>query len=79
MQNKQNNITAIDYKGKWFILQDVGMEDDFDYVRPDVDVSWASGEGLAQHVANCVYYGIPAYCGSDEELHRKIKEIQDKL
>lgn len=71
-------IKAYDYKGKWFVLQDPS-NDDMDLERPDVDVAWAMGVGLQEHVGNCVYYGIPAYIGSDKKLNKRIEHIMQGL
>lgn len=72
-------INAYDYKSKWFVLMDSDKEDDFDFARPDINVDWAMGEGLKDHVENCLYYGIPAYLGADQELHDRIKKIEEGL
>jgi len=69
-------IVASDYKGKWFVLQDEDVEDEYALVRDEIDVGWATGEGLLEHVENCLYYGIPAYIGKDQDLHDKIAKIQ---
>jgi hypothetical protein len=70
-------IKAYDYKGKWFVLQDADKEDDFDVERPEIDIAYVTGEGLPEHVENCIYYGIPAYIGADVELHKRIKRIEE--
>jgi len=72
-------IVASDYKGKWFVLQDEDVEDEYDLVRDEIDVHWVMGEGLQEHVENCRYYGIPAYIGKNEELKAKIKKIEDEF
>ena len=70
-------IIADDYKGKWFVLQDSDIDCDFE--RKEINVDWVLGEGLREHVENCLYYGIPAYLGKDKELHAKIKKIEKEL
>lgn len=70
-------IIADDYKGKWFVLQDENI--DCQYERKEINVEWVMGEGLEEHVENCLYYGIPAYLGDNQDLHKRIEEIQIKL
>jgi len=67
-------IIADDYKGKWFVLQDEDVNCDFG--RKEIDIAWATGEGLPEHVENCLYYGIPAYIGDNQELKDKIANIE---
>ena len=72
-------IQAIDYKGKYFLLEDDdymdenGMDFVLDYV--DVDKIINDEKALENHVAQCIYYGIPAYIGQDKELNKKIAEM----
>lgn len=77
-QKDMEKIVAADYKGKWFVLQDEGMEDDFG-LRPEINVEYVTNAGLREHVENCQYYGIPAYIGQNKELRAKIKEIEDEI
>lgn len=72
-------IIASDYKGKWFVLQDEDTPDDFSYERKDVNVDWAMNEGLAEHISNCNYYGIPVYIGDNQELKDKIAKLEAEL
>lgn len=72
-------IVAADYKGKWFVLQDEDIEDEFCAIRPEISIEYVTGEGLRDHVENCLYYGIPAYLGNDKELHDKIRQIEKEL
>ena len=69
-------LFAADYKGKWFVLCDE-LGDDIE--RPEIDLHWVVGEGLRDHVKNCMYYGIPAYIGTDKELKKRIGEIESEL
>lgn len=75
MTNKKpvEGIVALSYKGKWFTLADKSQEDDFE--APYIDVSWAIGDGLPEHVQNCRYYGIPAYIGDNADLTAKIEKL----
>lgn len=70
---------AVDYKGKHFVIQDEDTLGDFDSIDPYVDVEKVIAEQLYNHVADCRYYGIPAYHGKDEELKKKIAEIDELL
>lgn len=70
-------MKAVDYKGKWFVLCDVPDENDWE--RNDVDTRWILGEGLREHVENCMYYGIPAYIGTDKAVHDRIAAIHKEL
>lgn len=72
-------IVAMDYKGKWFVLQDADIPDDFADVRPEINLDWVMGEGLKEHVENCLYYGIPAYLGKDKELNHRISAIEEGI
>lgn len=75
--NNKPKIKAYDYKGKWFVLMDENRADDEDYERPEVNVEWVMGKGLAEHVENCTYYGIPAYIGDNQDLKDKIEKLYD--
>lgn len=74
-------IKAVDYKGKHFILQDKNTLESMDEVVDWVDVNFIISENwvLKKHVADCNYYGIPAYIGADEELNKRIDEIEKQL
>lgn len=69
-------MKAIDYKGKWFILCDDDRVDELDYEMQHIDTEHVCGDGLESHVRNCLYYGIPDYIGSNQELHTKIAKIK---
>lgn len=71
------NIVAVDYKGKGFMLMDKDRVDEDDYVIPFIDVSYilTHEQALKDHVAECTYYGIPPYIGSDTELEERIEKI----
>lgn len=72
-------LKAIDYKGKYFVLQDEAIEEDFviDYVDTEHIVN--NEEALREHVSTCNYYGIPAYLGGDVDLHERINEIESAI
>ena len=75
-------IIAIDYKGKYFTLQDNDIPLDYmDYPLPYIDVEYiiSSDSNLKEHVENCQYYGIPAYFGSDTELNKRIDNIYKQI
>lgn len=68
---------AVDYKGKYFIIQDEDtLDDEYDFVLKYIDVDYIIGDGLKDHIADCVYYGIPPYIGKDGELNRRIKKLE---
>lgn len=71
-------IIAIDYKGKYFTLQDNDIPLDFmDYPLPYIDVEHIIGsdDALREHVESCIYYGIPPYHGDDEKLKERINSM----
>ena len=70
---------AVDYKGKHFMIFDEDAVGDFDILDPYVDAEKVIKEHLKSHVADCIYYGIPAYVGKDEELKKKINQIEEEL
>ncbi len=70
---------ATDYKGKHFVIQDEDMVDEFESISEFVDVNKVIAESLESHVADCLYYGIPAYIGDDADLIEKIAIIEKKL
>jgi hypothetical protein len=80
---EKNKIIAIDYKGKYFTLQDNDIVTDSMYEYPlpyiDVDSIISNDELLREHVKSCLYYGISAYHGSNEELKNRIEEIYKQL
>lgn len=69
---------AISYKGKHFIICDKDTVDEFDIILNYIDVEKVIKENLESHVADCAYYGIPAYLGDDVELQARILKIQNK-
>lgn len=72
-------IVATDYKGKWFSLCDENELDVMDFERKEINTDWVVGEGLQEHVENCIYYGIPAYLGKNKDLHEKIAKLEKEL
>jgi len=70
-------IIADDYKGKWFILQDENIPANF--TRKEINTEYVMNEGLMEHVENCLYYGIPAYIGQDQELLDKIEILEEEI
>ena len=74
------NIVAVDYKGKHFVLMDKDRVDDiFDIVDDNIDIKTVIEKNLKAHVMDCIYYGIPAYVGSNKELENKIDELEALL
>lgn len=75
-------IIAIDYKGKYFTLQDDDIVLDYmEYPLPYIDVEHiiSNDQNLREHVEQCQYYGIPAYYGTNVELQKRIGEIYKSL
>ena len=63
----------IDYKGKYFILQDEAGESDFKV--GEIDDRKITDDFLKEHIARCNYYGIPPYLGNDEKLKERIEKL----
>lgn len=65
-------LDTIDYKGKYFILQDKGYEDPWgmDYVTGEMDPSEFTPEFIKEHKENCDYYGIPCIITRNEGLKK---------
>ena len=40
---------------------------------------YLTDKGLSEHVYNCMYYGIPAYLGKDEQLQKRIHTLQEAI
>ncbi len=75
-------IVATDYKGKHFVLQDDNLVDPaFEYVIDyiNVDMIINNDKALKEHIADCIYYGIPAYSGNNKELNDKIARLSEEL
>lgn len=73
-------IKAVDYKGKHFILYDEDrLDDEMDDIINYIDVDTVITTDLADHVSSCMYYGIPAYVGSNEELKKEIERLYIEL
>ena len=68
----------LDYKGKYFVLQDSEAElDHMDYPIGEMDDKEITDGFLQGHVQNCRYYGIPAYFGKNKDLHRRIDKLHE--
>ncbi len=67
----------IDYKEKYFILQDEKpTEDDWmDIEIGTMEDSEITDLFLREHTDTCIYYGIPAYIGKDEDLKGRIDKL----
>jgi len=81
-------INKVDYKGKYFILQDKELVDDAgvrefmygeDIVIGEMKEEEITDEFLKYHVNACNYYGIPAYLGSNKELKDRITKIENDI
>lgn len=68
----------IDYKGKYFILQDKVHDECYDFEIGEMEDEEITDEFLHQHVLDCIYYGIPAYIGENKELAAKIDALYKK-
>jgi hypothetical protein len=67
-------MKKVDYKGKYFILQDEAF-DDMDYVIGEIKDEDITDAFLELHIETCIYYGIPPYCGKNQELHKRIDDL----
>ncbi len=78
---KEETIVAIDYKGKHFMLTDENRVDEMDFIDQNINVPFIiENQGaLENHVADCLYYGIPAYVGSSKALNDRVDAIYKKL
>ncbi|HRF70618.1 MAG TPA: hypothetical protein PKV66_04235 [Candidatus Pelethenecus sp.] len=74
-------LNLIDYKGKWFVLQDKGIPDpqELDIIINEVESGDLDNDWLEEHVENSMYYGIPAYIGEDKILNERIKTIYEQI
>ncbi len=62
-------LQKLDYKGKHYILGDLGDGLDFmDYPVGTIKEGDMTDEFIASHVEICTYYGIPTYIGTNKEL-----------
>lgn len=66
----------IDYKGKYFTLQDEIYRDAFDFEIGEKDDAHITDEWLKSHVEICIHYGIPAYIGNDRALSERIIKLE---
>lgn len=60
-------LKKIDYKNKYFILQDIVEEDDIEIGEISKEEAMKS-YFIRAHKDACEYYGIPPYIGDDPEL-----------
>ena len=65
-------LNKIDYKGKYYILQDSDIEiEEMESVIGTMTKEEAmKPEFVKDHIEDCYYYGIPAYLGNDPELKK---------
>ena len=76
------NLTMLDYKGKYFTLQDEGMEldDIYDYpIGTMTKEQVLEPSFVADHAEACRYYGIPPYYGKDKDLSEVYDRAYEKL
>lgn len=73
-------IVAVDYKSKYFILYDESCVDDEDFVIEYISTTAIihNDGALKNHVNACIYYGIPAYVGSNQELKDRINKLEEE-
>lgn len=68
-----------DYKGKHFIIQDELTEEfDYPYIFEEISDEQLTDKFLQVHVETSIYYGIPAYCGKNQELKERIKKFEEE-
>lgn len=66
-------LNKIDYKDKYFIIQDEEYKDDcgLDFVIGRISKAEAMKPDFVKtHKINCRYYGIPPYIGGDKDLRK---------
>jgi len=69
-------LNKIDYKGKWFVLQDIDYKVNDDWSFMDIVIGTMTKKEvldkdfIKEHKANCEYYGIPCYIGENKELKK---------
>jgi hypothetical protein len=71
-------LFKLDYKGKHFILSDTSDDEMVECVG-EINYEDVTQDFLYKHVPICMYYGIPAYIGKDEELNGRIDFIVEEL
>lgn len=69
----------IDYKGKYFVLQDEVYEDGFEYEIGEMKEEDITDSFLREHVSICNYYGVPPYDGGDGKLNNRIDKLTEEL
>ena len=70
----------IDYKGKYFILQDPNTPDEYgmDFEIGEMKEDQLTDSFLLAHNEACRYYGIPAYIGSDVNLKERLAKLDSE-
>lgn len=68
----------IDYKGKWFVLQDEVYNDTWDIEIGEMDDKDITDEFLKEHVEACQYYGIPPVLTSNQELNDRVDKLLEE-
>ena len=68
----------IDYKGKYFVLQDEIFDDGFDYEIGTIKEDKITDAYLKDHIDACIYYGIPAYIGDDKKLKGRVNKLYEE-
>ena len=63
----------VGYKGKHFVIQD--KEDYLSLTYGTITDKELTEDYLKAHVSNCIYYGIPAYIGSNNILNKRIDNL----
>ena len=70
----------VDYKGKYYVIQDrIDPDDWFDIECGEITDEQLTDEFLKGHVAECLYFGIPAYSGDNKELQGRIDTFYEEL
>lgn len=71
-------MKKIDYKGKYFMIQDELDDEGMDFEIGEISAEEITDKFLADHVLQCIYYGIPPYMGKNEELKSRIDNLYKK-
>ena len=64
----------VDYKGKYFVIQDELYEQDFFTCGKITKEKALEKDFIKRHKANCRYYGIPPIITKDKDLLEAYKD-----
>ncbi len=71
MNKSPKTFYRIDYKGKYFTIEDEVVDEVLDVIIGKISKEEAlKPEFIKEHKANCLYYGIPPVITSDKDLKK---------